>query len=151
MRWWLWIGAVKRMFEVLSIMPCMNYWYLNFNHCSREQQPLKPMGKTAFWNWNNLTILRRTFPFDLMGQSCSHVPVCKYEYGITSHFYGKRVAKCKHSQCIVHRVTWLCRVHVNRGTRHMPGCDSALQHGPALNHPLDWSTVSTWILCGNVG
>ncbi len=35
----------------------------------------------------------------------------------------------------MHRAT--CSVHLDRGTEHMPGLDSALQHGLVLNHPLD--------------
>ena len=57
------------MFQVLSVMHCVNDWYLNFNCCSSEQQPLKTVGKMEFWNWNNLAILRGEFTFDLTGRS----------------------------------------------------------------------------------
>ena len=32
--------------------------YLNFNGCSSEQDLLKTIGKTEFWNYKNLDILR---------------------------------------------------------------------------------------------
>ena len=42
------------------------------------------------------------------------------------------VSNCKNSY-FVHRVT--CSVHVDHGTGHVLGWDSALQHGPVFNHP----------------
>ncbi len=60
---------VRGCFKVLFVMHCVNYRYLNFNRCSREQRPLKTVGKAEFWNWNNLVILRGEFTFDLMGRS----------------------------------------------------------------------------------
>ncbi len=62
-------GQNQRMFQVLSIMHCINDWYLNFKRCTSEQQPLKTVGKMEFWNWNNLEILRGEFTFDFIGQS----------------------------------------------------------------------------------
>ncbi len=35
---------------------CVRYWYWNFNRCSSEQQPLKYVGKTEFWNGNERII-----------------------------------------------------------------------------------------------
>ena len=38
-------------------------------------------------------------------------------------------------------------VHVDHGTRHMLGWNSALQHGSVLNHPLDWYWEHGLIIC----
>ena len=51
-------GLDHEMYQGLSVMHCVNYWYLNFYHCSIEQHPLKEVGKTEVWNWNNLAILK---------------------------------------------------------------------------------------------
>ncbi len=59
----------QRMYQVLSIMHCINNWYISINCFSSEQQPLKTLGETKFWNWNNLAIFRGKFTFDLMGRS----------------------------------------------------------------------------------
>ncbi len=66
----------QRMFQVLSIMHCPNGWYLNFNRCSSEQQSLKTVGKTEFWNWNLFVTLRGEFTFDLMGRSFTVIGTC---------------------------------------------------------------------------
>ena len=54
----------------------------------------------------------------------------------------------------VHRVT--CSVRIDRGTRHMLVMDSALRHGPVLNHPLGlcflqvFTDLQYWIITQNV-
>ena len=73
----------QRMFQVLSVVHCVNDWYLIFNRCSSEQHPLKTVGKMEFWNWNNLAMMRGEFTFDLMG------PVCQVESRFALHFYGE--------------------------------------------------------------
>ncbi len=41
-------GQFQRMFKVLPVVHRVKDWYLNFNRCSSEQQPLKTVGKTEF-------------------------------------------------------------------------------------------------------
>ncbi len=78
------------MFQVLSVMHCVNVW-LNFNRCNNEQHPLNTVGKTTFWNWNNLDILRGEFtPGTWWDEgSQSYVPNCQVESRFASQFYGE--------------------------------------------------------------
>ncbi len=131
----------QRMFQVLSIMHRANYRYLNFNHCSSKQQPLKTVGKTEFWNWNNLVILRGKFTFDLMGRSftVNIFPSVKLNLDSPHKFmvkipgwkYGFKMVKI-HILCIDLRV--VCMLTVAPDTCWVG--ISALQHGLVLNHPL---------------
>ncbi len=61
------LNYFQRMSQGMSVMHCVN-----FNRCSSEQQLLKTVRKTVFWNRNNLTILRGEFTFDLMGRILLH-------------------------------------------------------------------------------
>ena len=111
------------MFQVLSHMHCVNYWYLNFNGCSSEQHPLKTVGKTEIWNWNNLVILRGEFTFDLMERSCTVIATHLSSWiWIRLTFlwwkYGFKMVKIT----FVHRVIMvMCGVHVDHRTGHMLG------------------------------
>ncbi len=58
---WFHTHLKERMHQNLSIMHCINYWYLNFNRCSSEQHAAieNLRERRRFWNWNSLTILSK--------------------------------------------------------------------------------------------
>ncbi len=119
-------------------MHCGNFCSLNSNRCSSEQQLLKTVEKTEFWNWNNLVILRGEFTFDLMERSFTVIGIrlsCWIWIRLTFLWWKCDFKMVKNQiLCIELRVVstltavpYTCLVEV-----------SALQHGPVLNHPLSW-------------
>ncbi len=107
----------QRVIQVLSVMHDVNDWSLNCNCYSREQHPMKTVGKIEVETETTLNF-EGWIHFWLDGQSFTvigtHLPswiwICLtwswWKYGfkiVISHF--------------VHRVT--CSVHVDRGTEYI--------------------------------
>ncbi len=132
----------RRMFQVLYVMHCVNYWYLNFNCCSSKQQLLNT-GKDGVLKlkYVNFVILRGKFTFDVMGGSITIIStqLSSWIWICVTFLWWKYSFKMVkiHILCIefsvVCMLTWvpdLCWAGV-----------SALQLGPVLNHTLMQTTA----------
>ena len=69
----LWWFQIRTPVFVIYIKPCPQLYIayttnsiiiLNRNSSGTGEKQLKTAGKTKFWNWNNLAILRGEFTFD---------------------------------------------------------------------------------------
>ena len=58
-----------RMFQVLFVMHCVNYRYLNLEFKFSDNRHWKPFGRQSFETEINMVILRGEFTFYLMGRS----------------------------------------------------------------------------------
>ena len=119
-------------------MHCVRYWYWNFRSCSSEQQPLKIVGKTEFWNWNNF-ILRGEFTFDLKLHSHKY-PSVKMNLESGHNYlwwkYGFKIRICTYGHYSTVTHAWLGHCIATRAGVESsselnyyfvtPGCDISL-------------------------
>ncbi len=129
-------GCFKSCPSCIAPGHCVNYWYWNFNRCNSEQQPLKTVGKTEFWN--NFVILWSEFTFDLMGRSFIVIgtPFVNLNLDSPHTFMVKLRFQNDKNSHFVHRVS--CSAQVDRGTGHIYilGWGERTATRTVLNHPL---------------
>ena len=131
------------MFQVLSVMQCVNNWYLNFNCCSSEQHPLKTVGKTqTFWNWKNLEILRGEFTFDFTKLHSFTYPCVKLNLDWPLNFivkiqfwkFAKIYILCDIELSLVCTLTAVYQTHAGLGSAY-------------CNMDWCWNILWTWAKC----
>ncbi len=99
-------------------------FFVNFNRCSSEQQPLKTKGKTKFSDWNSF--FDRWIHFWLDGTmlkmkiESSHILMVnvRFEYCKNSHFFCTELA---YVRCL----SWYYRTDAGLGSAHY--CNSELK------------------------